>query len=175
MSECLTRLGADMDIRSIINRKTINSLVTDNYTVLVIFIVISTFLFIIIYYFAKNMFNTIRRYQRYNRKLELSPPQTDNQMDPESDSEQYTKQAVDKSDIGVNKLLPRDEPLDYLSASRKDFLKDVKATYDDYNVLKSQYIRSTYSKGNDDVIDENIMFRKHDDYKYTKNPEYDDY
>lgn len=176
MSECLTNFAADPNIRSIVNKKIIASLITDNYTILIVFIALAIFIVAIAFYFINHMRTVLKDYNKYNRKLELAPPPTNNQYDVGADDERYEKEdAKEKGDIGLYKMQFKDEPMDYVPKGKKDFLEDVKTKYDDYNVLKSQYIKTTYKKNNDDVIDNNILFSKYDDYEYTKKPENDDY
>lgn len=176
MSECLAKFSADPDIRSVINRKLISSLITDNYTILIIFIVLGVFLFLIALYFIGHLRSTLRDYRKYNRKLELAPAPSNNQYDPDADNESYIKDDVkERGDMGLYKTQFRDDPMDYINKGKKDFLEDVQTKYDDYNVLKSQYIKNTYKKDNDDVINERIMFSKYDNYEYSKKAENDDY
>lgn len=176
MSDCLQKFAADPNLRSVINRKVIGNLIKDNYTILIIFIALSVLLGLVAYYFVDHMRGVIRDYRLYNKKIELAPLPTNNQYDIEADNERYDKDdAKERGDVGLYNIQFRDEPMDYLDKGKKDFLEDVKNQYSNYNILKSQYIKNTYRKSNDDIINEDIMFSKYDDYKYTKKPENDDY
>lgn len=176
MSDCLAKFSADPDLRSLINRKLINSLITDNYTVLIIFVILFVFIVLIIFYFSSHLRTVLSEYRKYNRKLELAPAPSNNQYDPDADNERYDKdEPGEKGDLRLYNTQIRDDPMDYINKGKKDFIADVKTKYGDYNELKSQYIKTTYKKDNDDVIDDNIMFGKHDDYEYSKKPENDDY
>ena len=174
MSDCLQKYATDPNIMNVVNRKILTSIIKDNYAVIVIFIILSVLLVLILYYFIKHLVTTLKNYKKYNRRLELAPAPTNNQYDIKADDEIYKKE--EEEDIKENIDMPvkyqvKEDPMDYNPKGKKDFLKDVTSTYDDYNVLKSQYIKTTYNRYNDDVIDENILFSKHDDYDYIKKPE----
>lgn len=176
MSQCLTQVPINADLQSIINRNMIGTLLKDNYTILVIFIILTVFLILILYYFGNNMRNTLKMYYKFNKKMELAPQPTDNQYDIQADDEMYSKDENDiNKDIGLYHLQGRDEPMEYINKGKKDFLANVKTTYNDYNTEKSKYIKTTYNKPNDDIVDEDVLFSKHDDYEYSKKPENDDY
>lgn len=51
--------------------------------------------------------------------------------------------------------------------STNDFYKSVEEKYNTYNKEKTEYIRTTYEKDNDDIIDRKLLFPQYDNYDYT--------
>jgi hypothetical protein len=99
--------------------------------------------------------------------MELAPAQDNNVNDPAADNERYTKQDTSK-DATFYALRSRDNPIDYINKGKKDFLDDVNTKYDEYNTAKSEYIKTTYARKSDDVVDQDILFSRHDDYTYER-------
>jgi hypothetical protein len=63
-------------------------------------------------------------------------------------------------------LRRRDDPMEYINKHKKDFLEDVDTKYEEYNKAKTDYIKDTYQRNSDDVVDKDILFSRHDDYNY---------
>lgn len=175
MSQCLN-LSNNMDIQNIINRKALAALMQDNFTILVIFIIVVIFLTLILYYFVTHLRTTLRNYKQFNKKIALAPPPTDNQYDKSADDEQYTKTSDVNPELSLYKFNFADDPMEYIPKGTKDFLEDVDNQYRDYNDLKGKYIKGEYKRANDDVVNQEILFSKNDDYAYAKKEEEtDDY
>jgi hypothetical protein len=107
----------------------------------------------------------MKSYRKNSAIMELAPTQDNNVSDPASDNERYTKHDSSK-DTTLYALRTRDNPIDYIDKGKKDFLQDVDTKYDEYNTAKSDYIKTTYARKSDDVVDQDILFSRHDDYEY---------
>ena len=60
----------------------------------------------------------------------------------------------------------------YMKKGKRDFIKKINNIYDEYNLLKSDFIKNEFKEKNDDIIDKNILYKDDDNYKYKKKSEY---
>jgi hypothetical protein len=139
-----------MDFSGSAQLKKIERMISDNYTIIVISFVTLILLFIIIKYFAKQIYNTIHRY-----RMSYGMDKKDKAV------------IVDDSEIYDED----DPPIDttkYFDAGKTDFVKNLETAYKNYNKLKGEYIRTTYNTDNDDTIDQKALYGKYDDYTYAE-------
>jgi hypothetical protein len=54
----------------------------------------------------------------------------------------------------------------YFGPGKKRFIKEMDAQYNEYNQQKSEYIKTTYNKPSDDVVDKSALYKKYDSYSY---------
>ena len=148
-------------------QRIMTKIITDNYSVIFVYFVIFILLILIAYYFFRNISRTLKSYRKNAAMMELAPAQDNNVNDPAADNERYTKQDTSK-DATFYALRSRDNPIDYINKGKKDFLDDVNTKYDEYNTAKSEYIKTTYARKSDDVVDQDILFSRHDDYTYER-------
>ena len=148
-------------------QRIMTKIITDNYSVIFVYFVITILLILIAYYFFKNIRRTLKSYRKNSALIELTPAHDNNVKDPAADNEKYTKHDTSK-DATLYALRSRDNPIDYIDKGKKDFLSDVDDKYDEYNVAKSDYIKTTYARKSDDVVDQDILFSRHDDYEYKR-------
>lgn len=148
-------------------QRIMSKIITDNYSVIFVYFVIVILLILIAYYFFKNISRTLKSYRKNSALMELAPAQDNNINDPAADNERYTKHDVSK-DATLYAIRARDNPIDYINKGKKDFLHDVNTQYDEYNTAKSAYIKTTYARKSDDVVDQDILFSRHDDYEYKR-------
>ena len=148
-------------------QRIMTKIITDNYSVIFIYFVMIILLVLIAYYFFKNINKTVKSYRKNSAMMELAPAHDNNIMDPAADNEKYTKHDSSKN-ATLYALRTRDNPIDYINKDKKDFLSDVNSKYDEYNVAKSDYIKTTYARKSDDVVDQDILFSRHDDYEYKR-------
>lgn len=158
-----------MDLDFTVYQNKLSRIITDNYTIIVVFLIITIFLAMIIWYFARNLQTTLRNYRKFGKKFDISPAPTDNQYDKAADDENYdnNKKDVDM-DVGLMQVASREDPNDFMPKGKKDFIENVTNKYTDYNKEKTSYIRSTRKSTNDDIINDKMLYRKHDDYEYSK-------
>ena len=148
-------------------QRIMTKIITDNYSVIFVYFVIFILLILIAYYFFRNISRTFKSYRKNSAMMELAPAQDNNVNDPAADNERYTKHDTSK-DATLYALRSRDNPIDYINKGKKDFLDDVNTKYDEYNTAKSEYIKTTYARKSDDVVDQDILFSRHDDYTYER-------
>lgn len=166
MVACLNMKSSDPGLIHLMNQRILFKLVNDNYTILIVFVVLSVFLLLIFLYFFKNVMNTIKLYNKHAKRLELAPAPTDNQYDKDADNEKYKSKDIDP-DVDAFNLRAIEDPADYMPRTKKEFIKEMDTKYQEYNTLKSDYIITNHKKTSDDVVDSQVLFKKYDDYKYN--------
>lgn len=131
--------------------KKLERLITDNYTVIIISIILLIVLFICLKYFGTQIYTSIKRYRQTAIKVKSALPNVT------EDTEIYDE---DDKPYDISK---------YFDQGKNDFVKSMEDAYKDYNKLKSDYIRTTYSKNNDDLVNKDTVFYgKYDDYDYPR-------
>lgn len=160
------------------NKKMLTKLISDNYTILIMFCVVIAVAILILWYFGSNIYKTIKNYYKYSKPIDISITPSDNQYDADADNELYSTNMDSDRVSGFYKTDDSNRSEDYIRQSKKEFLEDIEKRYKDYNTAKSDYIFNTYNKTNDDIINKDILYGfdgKYDDYNYTKNhdEEYD--
>lgn len=125
----------------------INRLLTDNYTLLILFIVLTVISIVIGAYFFGQLKLVITAYYNNQGKDVAKNPVEDEFYDQDENDPYIVNQHLD--DVSGN------------------FYKKVETNYKDYNNKKTAYILNNYTKDeSDDIIDRNILFAKNDDYTY---------
>lgn len=148
---CYTCGGNVADMSGVAQLKRIERLIADNYTVIGLSVGISVLLFIIIWYFGKQMYEVIRNYRKSYISLKSSMPSTTDDSEIYDDDDKVYDVAQ------------------YFDPGKNDFVKAVETAYKDYNKLKTDYIRTNHMDDNDDTIGKDTMFyKKYDDYQYKE-------
>lgn len=153
MDGCAVPTG--MDLTEVMNKAHISRLLSDSYTMLIIFVVITVALTFVLVYFIKEVRRTI--YEHNKNVLKSEAPKNDQ-------NEVY---ADDDPDAEIA------DPTKYQDASKIKFFKDVDKVYKDYNLEKTTYIKSGFNKENDDYIDKRMAYKKYDEYVYEKKEKQD--
>lgn len=170
---CLSSAKKDLNILGFRNKKILEKLISDNYTILCIFFIVLLTCLIIMYYYGSNIRKTLRDYYKYSASAKLHATSSDNQYDDTADNEVY-QNVSDKleKDVGFRKFDVVNQAEEHIRQTKKEFMEDIRKRYEEYNTLKSDYILGTYSRVNDDVIDDKILYNKYDDYSYKKSEDY---
>jgi hypothetical protein len=161
---CLENAGQSPELVVELYQRIITKIIMDNYIIIFIYFILLIFLALITYYFFNNIWRTLRTYRKNSALIELAPPQENNINDPSADNERYI--GAVSIDVSSYNLRRRDDPMEYINKHKKDFLADVDAKYEEYNKAKTDYIKDTYQRNSDDVVDKDILFSRHDDYTY---------
>lgn len=145
-------------------RKRIENMLGDNYTMLGILALLVFVLILVLYYFSNSLRTTLVNYYRNKKNQDAQASSTSdvsqNVRDAKADDETYYD--------NVNDDPNKEDPTLYLDKNKRAFMEDVKATYGEYNTLKSEYIEGSYTgKSNDDVIDDKILYGGNDAYEYA--------
>lgn len=148
--------------------KKLQNMLSDNYTMLVIMVVLIGVLGLVLFYFANSLSNTLTNYYKNKKVAEDASTSTaaisDNQRDVKADNEIYYENVQDDPN--------KQDPVSFLDKTKQDFIAELDSQYKDINTLKTQYISSTYSgKQNDDVIDQKVLYKDYDNYKYDLAPD----
>jgi predicted PurR-regulated permease PerM len=142
MEGCAVPSPIDMD--ELITKGYISKMLSDNYTLLIIFVIIIGILLFLTTYFINQIKTTLKDYNRNIQKIGS------------------TINTEDEVYIDEPEVL---DPNTYQDPNKQQFYKNVDTVYKEYNKEKTNYIKSTYNKENDDSIDRNIVYSKYDDYK----------
>jgi predicted PurR-regulated permease PerM len=142
MDGCAVPSPIDMD--EVITKGYISKMLSDNYTLLIIFIIIIGLLLFLAIYFINQIKTTVKDYNRNIQKTG-STINTENEV------------YLDEPEVL--------DPNTYQDPNKQQFYKNVDTVYKEYNKEKTNYIKSTYNKENDDSIDNRIIYSKYDDYK----------
>lgn len=143
--------------------KKLQNMLSDNYTMLVIMVVLIGILGLVLFYFGNSLSKTLTNYYK-NKKVAndastATAAVSDNQRDEKADNEIYYEDVKDDPN--------KKDPALYFDKTKRDFIEDLDSQYKDINTLKSQYISSTYNgKQNDDIIDQKVLYKDYDNYKY---------
>lgn len=151
--------GIIKDMSGVSQLRMINRMIGDNYIIIFISFITVIILLIIAKYFGKNLLDTIKSYRnsfiKSQEGIEIGKKGKYTNTKGMDDGEIYD----DKQDIDSSQ---------YFETGKLDFVKKMQTAYKDYNKLKSDYIQSTYSKQNDDVINNDTLYKKYDDYSYKE-------
>ena len=156
MDSCAVPNSIDMD--EVITKGYITKMLSDNYTLLIVFAILFLILVFILLYFIKQCFNAYKMYKQ-NTLGGSSPPVN-------IDDEIYPMDPLDnlESSDPLDNLVTTD-PNNYRDPEEQKFYKDVDTIYKDYNKEKTNYIKSTYNRDNDDEINEKMIYSKYDSYQ----------
>ena len=149
---------------SVMLLKKLDYMISDNYTLLFIFIVIMIILGMSFIYFFKSLKQSLSTYLK-DKVLSIETSGDNPRISTDDNYTYYENTKEDPVPVAPKESMP---------TGTKEFLKTVDNVYKDYNLLKSEYIKKTYTHGkeNDDVIDEKTLYKEYDDYKYS--PDDDD-
>lgn len=153
--------------------KKINIMITDNYTLLFVLVIILGVLGVSLWYFISSFKKTIKNYLDGKREVleagKAAPPKDKKQTasmvggdpkNPQEDNEIYYMDPKTDNPTLV-------DPNEFLPKEKKAFLSSVDTAYEDYNLHKTRYITSTYNgRDNDDIINDQVMYSDYDDYDY---------
>lgn len=153
MDTCAVPNSIDMD--EVITKGYITKMLSDNYTLLIVFAILFLILLFVLLYFGKQCYNAYKMYKKSNG--DAPPVNVDNEI--------YPLDVEDPADPLDN--LNITDPNEYRDPEEKKFYKDVDTIYKDYNTEKTNYIKSTYNRDNDDEINEKIIYSKYDSYQKT--------
>jgi hypothetical protein len=146
----------------IIVLKKLDYMISDHYTLLGILAISLIILGLALSYFMKSMQQTLKQYYRALKKQE--PSSGDNPRSAKDDDYKYYDIIKDDPD----KVQPEN-----MEAAKLDFTKELGDAYNEYNKLKTEYLKKTHNVDNDDVVDTRAYYKTHDTYTYKK-PEDDE-
>jgi lipopolysaccharide export LptBFGC system permease protein LptF len=149
---------------SVLLLKKIESMISDNYTMLFILLVVLLIVGFALIYFVSSLGKTLQVWWKNKQEKQKALADTggasDNPRSPMDDDVTYYENPKDDPDSST-------DPFTYAPKGQRDFDQDINATYQSYNEEKTQYIATTYNgKKNDDILDRSVMYKEYDDYSY---------
>lgn len=144
--------------------KKLESMISDHYTLILVFTVCTIITLLLLFYFGKSMKQTLSAYMRNKTRRKVYAP-TNNQRSPEDDDYMY----YDNINEDPEPIIPRDR----IPRGQLEFQDKVESAYKEYNDLKTQYLEKAFHKkdANDDVINEKIKYDDYDKYRYDDDDE----
>ena len=145
MDGCTLPGGFNME--EVLVKSTIARMLSDNYTLIIVFFIAGSIISLVLFYFAKQLYQSLKEYRQNSKQSGYGG---------NDENEQY-----DDPENEYNDPKQHEEP------KKKMFYKGIDDVYKEYNVEKSSYIKSSYKKDNDDFIDSKIAYQRHDEYNYS--------
>jgi hypothetical protein len=149
-----------VNINELTVKNSIKRILSDSYTLLIVFGIVSFLLIMLIIYFGKQISGTLSEYKKQAIKNSGEA-----NIGKNEESEIYLDEDEDQFQKDTFK---------YQNPNKVKFYKNVDTVYNDYNKEKSTYVKANYNKDNDDRIDRSIVYKQYDDYKYEKKEKQED-
>lgn len=142
----------------------INYMVNSNITILFILVLVIVVLGFGLYYFTKSLIKTLNNYYRYRVVIDTSS--SDSLKDKSADNEAYPDTSAEQDDDELRMVI---DNTNFMPKSKRDFLAKLKIENTEYNREKTEFVtrRLNYQE-NDDIIDDKIMYKDHDNYSYER-------
>lgn len=150
---------------SVVLLQKLDTMISDNYTLLFILFVVLGILGFALSYFVNSLKDNLKAY--YKGKEEDRPPAGDNPRVAFDDDYTYYDD-VKEDPVKV-------DPKANLEEGKRNFFEGIEKAYDEYNTLKTEYIKNVHKIENDDVVDKSMMFSKYDTYDYSKEGDDEEY
>lgn len=161
MEQCpLAKIGDTMPAGSssaVMDR--INNMITDNFVSLAVMTVLIIVLFALLGYFSYSLISTVLDYYKNKNIPEVGTAKTDSILDKSADNEVYE----DSDEQNVSKV----DPKKFMPKAKRDFLDQLELENTLYNKETTDKLTKQLKyPENDDLINEKILYKKYDDYKY---------
>jgi hypothetical protein len=147
----------------------INNMISSNMLILGVFFILLIALCLALYYFALSLMSTISYYNasKMARKSQLTG-KGESMKDTSTDNEIYAE-PVDPKDVEQEfDPTPQIDPKKFMPSGKREFVKQLAIDNEDYNKQKSAFLTNEMKyKENDDIVDEKVMYKDYDNYKYT--------
>lgn len=135
----------------------IQKMISDNYSMLGLYIVLAFACGVILWYFVKDFFKLISRYlSNKSAATTTTIANSSYTLDKNADDVVYDND-LDPIPQDVQK---------YMDTSKKTFVKEVEKVYQPYNDALADYITSMGKTENDNKVDSSILYKTHDDFSY---------
>lgn len=154
ISKCATVPGSFMLL------KKLDSMISDNCTIIIVMFVVLTILGFTLAYFVQSITRTLMTYltNKWEKDKELKAANGKNNPRSVADDDYryYGSPSEDPEYTDPTKYLPQ-----------TSFVQEVDTVFDKYNKDKRSYIAAQFEgRQNDDVIDKTILYKEYDDYTY---------
>lgn len=137
-----------MQMKEVMVNNYISRLLSDNWTLLIVFAIVVGLLGLVLSYFVRQTVKTVRDY-RANERSQDAPKN--------ADDETYAEDPDDVQSL---------DPASYQESGKLRFVKNVDDAYKTYNAEKASYVQTSHGRANDDPIDQRIAYKKYDEYEY---------
>jgi hypothetical protein len=149
--------------QGVVLMKKIENMIGDNYTLIFLWFIVTVILGISLFYFLNSIKKTLKDFfnarKEFNTKTQSSSQSSNNPRIATDDNYLYYED-VKEEPTNI-------DPTEYMPASKRKALEDLKSKFTTYNETKTQYIQNTYSgRKNDDTIDDKVLYAEYDEYRY---------
>lgn len=143
----------------------LNTMINNNIVICFILSIIVTVLLFGLYYFTTSLIKTLNNY--YSHRTVVSNSNSDNVKDKSADNEIYPETIDPNSPDDDVDLSSAIDPRTYMPKTKREFLTKLKSENMEYNQDKTEFMtrRLNYDV-NDDIVDDNILYKEHDNYTY---------
>jgi len=158
MSSCGNTAGIEVpnNVETIVLK--INKMISDNYSMIVMYILFLVGIAFIIWYFGKSLIARIAAYNQNKSKIVSGTPTiSNNSQNKEADNNNYNGDEPEPENIK-----------DFMEPAKRKFAKDVEVVYKDYNQAINDFVATTGKADTDGVVDSSVIFKTHDNYKYEE-------
>ena len=158
MSQCTPCQPCGDIPNSVVLLKKLDYMISDNYTLLFILVIIIVVLGLALTYFLRNLISTLQVY--FKGKKEKEPPIGDNPRLGKDDSYTYYPSSKEDPDRKDDLKIPE---------NKGKFVDELETRYKEVTSEQSTYIKAHYNgRENDDPITSVTLFQGHDKYRYDK-------
>ena len=155
MAKCKTCAQSVSDSATgLVQIKTLNKMMSSNYMVFFLSLFFGAAAVMLIFHFSKKVIAIIKDHRDLKEEMTIV----------KKDDQDYTYDN-ENEDLTVDRTK-------YMKKGKRDFIKKINNIYDEYNLLKTDFIKNEFKEKNDDIIDKNILYKNDDNYKYKKKSEY---
>ena len=148
---------------SVILLKKLQSMISDNYTMIFILILILAIVGFSLMYFLNSLRQTLVvwwKNKNENDKTISSGTSGDNPRTATDDDVTYYENSQDDPEFST-------DVFKYAPKEQQDFDRNIQTTFKTYNDNKAAYIASEFTgRTNDDIIDRSVMYKEYDNYTY---------
>jgi flagellar basal body-associated protein FliL len=146
----------------------IQRMINNNIAIVFILVLLVIFLMVSLFYFGSSIFKTLKDYY-INREVSKPDPSTTNSLkDRNADNEVYEEPSNENdADQTNDEFKVQVDPVKFMPRARRNFIKELEIENKQYNEDKTQFMtkRLNYPV-NDDVVDDKILYKDYDNYRY---------
>jgi hypothetical protein len=151
---------------SVVVMQKISSMISSNYTILMIMFVILGLLVFGLSYFGRSLLNTLTTYYQNRNAQQTTTSTGDSLKDKAADNEEYPEDDTQDAEEDIDGKIKVD-PTKFMPKGKRDFLQNLELENKEYNEEKTKFLtRNMNYDTNDDVVDSQILYKDYDNYSY---------
>lgn len=165
----LDKLNTNAGASSIQILKQIDTMIKNNIITIIILLILLSVLGFGLYYFVKSIITTLSKYYTMKDANKVPTVNSDSLKDKAADNEEYPEQS-DPNNPDEDDLRIVVDPSKFMPKAKRDFITKLTLENKGYNNAKTEFVtRKLNYNENDDIVDEKILYKEYDNYKYDNN------